>query len=162
MCRPSYGSVSLCVGSCKLHCCSSSHCVLIHLVRCMVEAKMAAQRKLGFGKEETIITRKRHKATPSGLASELESGEKDEVEVSPCHSLGLWETKVKRIHRSMVGSSFCGPEPWNSGEELSSKELKLSERERWWMEPSSAGKRGQFSSRKEDSAVNLGLGLTEL
>lgn len=124
---------------------------------------MAAQRKLGFGKEEIIITGKRHKTTSSGLASELESGEKDEVEVSPCHSLGLWETKVKRIQpRSMVGSSFCGPEPWNSGEELSSKELKLSESERWWMEPSSAGKRGQFSSRKEDSAVNLGLGLTEL
>lgn len=90
-------------------------------------------------------------------------GKKDEVEVLPCHSLGLWEPKVKRIQpRSMVGSSFCGPEPWNwnSGEELSSKELKLSESERWWMEPSSPGKRGQFSSRKEDSPVNLGLGLS--
>lgn len=76
MCTPSYGSVSLCVGSCKLHCCSSSHCVLIHLVRCIAEVKMTAQRTLGFGKEEIIITGKRHKATPSGLASELESGER--------------------------------------------------------------------------------------
>lgn len=73
----SYGSVSVwvwvcvCVwGGCKPHCCSSTLSALIHLMRCVAEAKMAAQRKLGFGKEEIIITGKRHKASRSGLASE--------------------------------------------------------------------------------------------
>lgn len=54
------------------HCCSSNPSVLIHLMRDVAEAKMAAQRKLACIKEGIIITEKGPNASPSGLASELE------------------------------------------------------------------------------------------